>query len=404
MNSVGPPGGGHRAHERPGRDGAGPATAPDREKRVGWTELFFDLIFVFAITQVSASIQADHTGIGLLRALVVFVPLYWMWVGAAIRTNQRDAEALPERLVLFAVALASIFMAVAVPQAYRELALLFALAYWVGRILLGAGLLRRSARGPGPAATPYAVSIAITGPLLVAGAVTGGGSQLVLWAAAAVIDLSTPTILRSRLRGMRFDAGHLTERFGLFVLIALGESVVAAGSSAGDHLGVANGAAIAAAFAVTCGLWWVYFHFAHAAVHHALSTATVQLDITRLVLSYGHLMFIAAITTFSTGLHRAVAHPGEGLGWDGAALLYGGCALFLATFGFTRWVMFRLISRTRLAAALTVLALLPLAVVVPALAALAVLVTIVAALNVLELRINDREGWRAHASRAPNRS
>lgn len=102
---------------------------------------------------------------------------------------------------------------------------------------------------------------------------------------------------------------------GLFVLIALGESVAIIGAATGRHFGVASSVALAMSFVLACGLWWVHFHFAHDAVRHALDTAAVQLDIVRLVLSYGHVWFIAAIVALSVGLEEAIADPTEPLGW-----------------------------------------------------------------------------------------
>ncbi|MEP7026655.1 MAG: low temperature requirement protein A, partial [Actinomycetota bacterium] len=296
----------------------------------------------------------------------------------------------------FTVALAAVFMALSVPGAYGGDGLLFALAYWSGRILLGAGVLRRALRAGELPVNPHTISMAVTGPLLVIGALAHGGVRELLWGLAALGDLSTPSILRARLRGMHLDAGHLAERFGGFVLIALGESVVAVGASAqsGHGLGGLAGLAVAAAFALSCGLWWVYFHFAADAVRHSLATAKVQLDITRLVLSYGHLSFIAAIIVISVGMREAVAHPGDQLSWPVAGLLFGGTALYLATFGFTRWAMFRLVSVTRLTAAAVVVALLPAARFVPALAALAGLAAAVAILNAVELIRVGQIGWR----------
>jgi low temperature requirement protein LtrA len=372
------------------------------EKRVSWAELFFDLVFVFAVTEVSALLQHDHSWAGLLRALVVFVPLYWMWVGTAIQTNQRDISRPLLRVSIFAVALAAIFMALALPEAYGDLGMLYACAYWAGRLVLGAPLLRRYyARGAALPINPHTVSILITGPLLVVGALCHGDVREAVWGLAAVLDLSTPSILRSRLRGMHFDAAHLAERFGLFVLIALGESVVAIGASAqsGHRLTFAVGCAVAAAFALSCGLWWVYFHFAADAMRHALASAKVQLDITRLVLSYGHLSFIAAIIVVAVGMHDAVAEPCDPLGWGAGGLLVGGTALYLATFGFTRWAMFRLVSTTRLTAAVVVAALLPAAVYLPALAALIALAGTVAVLNTVELMRVERVGWQALLAR-----
>ena len=369
--------------------GTGPAGGT---KRVGSGELFFDLVFVVAVTQVSTLLQHDHGWAGLLRALVVFVPVYWTWVGAAVLTNQRDASRPGLRITLFAVALAAVFMALALPQAYGERGLLFALSYWTGRVLLGSGLLRRAARTRRLPANPYTVAMFVTGPLLVVGALTEGTVRELIWACAAVGDLSSSTVLRSRLASMHMDPEHLAERFGLFVLIALGESVVAIGASAqsAGQLSVGVGAAVAAAFVLACGLWWTYFHFAADAFVHSLSTAKVQGDITRFVLSYGHLAFIAAIIVVAVGMHDAIAHPGEHLPWGVAGLLFGGSALYLATFGFTRWAMFRQVSTTRLSAAGVVVAVLPVAGYVPALVSLVVLAVVVAAVNVVELMLVRR--------------
>ena len=211
----------------PERDGV------EAEKRVSWAELFFDLVFVVAVTRVSGLLEHAPTWGGLGRAVVVFVPIYWLWVGTSIQTNLQDTARPVLRIRIFAVALAGVFMALSLPEAYGRLGLLFALAYWVGRLVLGVGMVIASARAGVVPLNPYSVSMGLTGPMLVLGALAHGDAREIVWAVAALIDLSTPTVLRRQLRGMRFDAGHLAERFGLFVLIALGESVVAVGTAAG---------------------------------------------------------------------------------------------------------------------------------------------------------------------------
>jgi low temperature requirement protein LtrA len=370
------------------------------DKRVDWAELFFDLVFVVAVTRVSTLLEHDHTWGGLLRALIVFVPIYWTWVGTAIQTNLNDVTRPYLRLRVFAVALAGIFMALSLPEAYDGLGLLFAGAYWGGRILLGVGVFRAAWQAGRAPINPFVVSMVISGPMLVIGALCSGDLRELIWGAAALLDLSTPTLLRSRLQNMHFDAGHLAERFGLFLLIALGESVVAIGTTTSfAHPGVVDVLAIAAAFALSCGLWWVYFHFAADAMRYSLATARVQLDITRLVLSYGHLAFIGAVIVVSVGLRESIAAPSEHLSWAVTGLLFGGTALYLATFGFTRWAMFRLVSWTRLTAAAAVLVLLPVSPSVPALAALLGLAVVLAVLNVVELLRVERIGWRALLSR-----
>jgi low temperature requirement protein LtrA len=377
-----------------------PAEEKVAEKRVGWPELFFDLVFVVAVTRVS-EFTGEHPSWGhLLKALIVFVPIYWLWVGTAIQTNLQDTERPAFRLKLLVVALAGVFLALALPAAYGRLGLLFALAYWAGRLVLGTGLVHAAVRAGRLPVNPYSVSMVITGPLLVVGALLHGTAREVVWGAAALLDLSTPSLLRSRLRLMHFDAAHLAERFGAFVLIALGESVVAVGGSLdAEHLDVAQGFAVAVAFAVAAALWWVYFHFAADAMRHALATAQVQLNITRLVLSYGHLAFIGAIILVADGLRRAIAAPGDELPAASAGLLLGGAALYLATFGFTRWAMFRLVSTTRLTAAAAVLVLLPLAPHAPALVTLILLAAVLVVLNAVELIRVEQIGWRARLRR-----
>jgi low temperature requirement protein LtrA len=357
------------------------------EKRVTSAEFFFDLVFVFAITQVSSLLEGNHSGGELLRGLILFVPVYWIWVGAAVQINLLDIARPTFRLALFSVALASIFMAIAIPDAYNTQGLLFAAAYWGGRIVVGTVMVDHRPRNVQAWVTPYAVSIVVTGPLLVLGALTSGDTRVATWALAAILDLAAPTVLRSKLRNVHYDAAHLAERFGAFVLIALGESVVAIGASAqADHrLHLVDGLAVAFAFALAAGLWWVYFHFAADAIRHSLATAPIQANVTRLVLSYGHLLFIAAIVMLSVGMYAAVAEPTRHLSWDDAGLLFGGTALYLASFGLWRWTMFHEVAGTRLVAAALALVALALVPHAPALIDLLMLSAILTLLNVGEL-------------------
>ncbi|HUR50459.1 MAG TPA: low temperature requirement protein A [Acidimicrobiales bacterium] len=354
------------------------------EKRVTWAELFFDLVFVFAITQVSALLHEEHSWAGVGRALILFVPIYWGWVGTSIHANVTEVDTPLERLGIFAVGLCSLIMALGVVEAFGERGVVFGAGYLLLRIVLAAVVFRGWRMSP----NNFSVGLLVSGPLLLAGGIADGPARVWLWAVAAFIDLATPTILRKRLVKVQFDASHLPERFGLFVIIALGESIVAIGSpaaSAGD-LYWRQVLAVALAFALACGLWWVYFAYAASAVRHALSTASVQTDIVREVLSYGHLLLLAGIIALAVGLAEIVAHADRPLELDVASLLFGGTALYLATFGYTRYRMFRQWSTTRLGAAVIVIALLPVAPRVTGLVALSVLVAIVVTLNLVEHR------------------
>jgi len=316
-------------------DGAQATNEPvPEEKRVSWAELFFDLVFVFAVTEVSTLLRGDHAPAGVGRAAIIFVPIYWVWVGTSIRANTHDITSR-RQLSLFTIALAGLVMALAVPDAYHGRALLFAAGYWAARLVLGSRLFT----GTRSTFSVFVVSMVITGPLLVIGAFVHGSGQVALWALAAAVDLATPRLLRTHVRQrLRVNGAHLAERYGSFVLIALGESVVTIGAPvAGDQpLRAGSLVAVAVSFAVCCGLWWVYFQHTAETVRRALDTAADQTDIIRTVLSYGHLLLIAGIIAMAVGLHEVVTAPGARLGWEVAGLLFAGCALYLATFGYTR--------------------------------------------------------------------
>jgi low temperature requirement protein LtrA len=362
------------------------------EKRVTWAELFFDLVFVFAVTQVSALLHDDHSWAGVGRALVVFVPIYWAWVGMSVHANTHDVDNPIDRMGIFAVALCSLFMALAIPAAYAERGVLFGAGYFALRIVLAALFFRDRPM----TVNPFSVAVLVTGPLLLVGGVLDGSARVTVWGLAASIDLAVPALVRRRLARMQFDPTHLPERFGLFLIIALGESIVAIGVPAAStpHLSAGMVATVAAAFVLACALWWVYFVFAAGAVRNALTNAQVQTDIIRQVFSYGHLPLIGAIIAVAVGLTEAVEHPGQHLDGAVAGLLFGGSALYLATFGYTQWRLFHSWSTTPLTAVAVVIALLPTATLIPALAALCTLIAVVVPLNLVEYALMRRAKGR----------
>jgi low temperature requirement protein LtrA len=187
---------------------------------------------------------------------VIFVPIYWAWVGTSINANLRDVDNPLDRVAIFTIGLCSLFLAMAVPGAYGGRGMLFATAYFAIRLIL-ASLFFHGRRW---FFHPFLVSLCVTGPLILLGGVADGGWRVGIWAVAALVDVSLPTLLQGRVRPLSFDAKHLPERYGLLVLIALGESIVAIGAPAATAPDVAAEvmAAVAAAFVLACGLWWVY--------------------------------------------------------------------------------------------------------------------------------------------------
>jgi low temperature requirement protein LtrA len=175
------------------------------EKRVTWAELFFDLVFVFAITQISGLLHQDHSWAGLARALVVFVPIYWAWVGMSVHANTHEVENPVDRMGIFAVGLAALFMAMATPEAYADRGVLFGASYYAARTVLAFLIFR----GRGVSLSPFSVAVFFSGPLLLIGGFFDDPVRVTLWAVAAVTDLSTPRLLRSRLVTLRFVPGHM---------------------------------------------------------------------------------------------------------------------------------------------------------------------------------------------------
>ncbi|MGW2545799.1 low temperature requirement protein A, partial [Kitasatospora sp. NPDC001574] len=351
------------------------------EKRVTWAELYFDLVFVFAITQVSGLLHHHHDWAGVGRALVVFVPVYWCWVGTTVQANIRDVDNPRDRLGILAVGLTGLVMALAVPGAYGGRGVLLGAGYWAARVVL----LLLVVRVPGVWRGPYGVGVLVSGPLLFAGGLLPEGPRTVLWALAALCDLSAPVLLRRRLAAVAYHPVHMPERFALFLLVALGESIVGIGATAaGVPLDAAELVAVTAAFTISAGLWWQYFVHAADAMRHAVTVAESRRDVIRRVFQYGHLALVAGVIAVAVGFGETVADPRRALGAGTVALLYGGCGLYLLAFGYTRWMMFRRVATTRIVAAAVVLALAPAMVRWPAITALVALAVVLVVLNVVE--------------------
>ncbi|MFJ9459622.1 low temperature requirement protein A [Kitasatospora sp. NPDC101447] len=388
--------------ELPGTEPREPEQAGPEEKRVTWAELYFDLVFVFAITQVSGLLHHHHDAAGLVRALVVFVPVYWCWVGTTVQANIRDVDNLRDRLGILLVGLAGLFMALAIPGAYGGRGVLLGAAYWLARLVL----LLLLVRVPGVWRGPYGVGVLVSGPLLVTGGLLPDGPRLVLWTVAALCDLAAPLVFRRRLAKVAYHPEHMPERFALFLLVALGESIVGIGGTAASaRLDVAELAAVAVAFTISAGLWWQYFVYAADAMRHAVVIADSRRDVVRRIFQYGHLALVAGVIGVAVGFGETVADPWQALGPGSVTLLYGGCGLYLLTFGYTRWMMFRQVASTRIAAAVVALALLPAMVRLPALVVLSTLAVLLVTLNVLEhLRVERAARSAAGASAAASAS
>lgn len=356
-------------------------------------ELFFDLVFVLAITQCSALMAHDPTWRGIAHGLVVLGLLWWSWVGYAWLTSVVDPDEGAVRLVLFAAMAALLVSSLSVPAAFGELGLTLALAYGVVRVahITLFLLASRDDHGLRHSVIGLAISTGVAITMLVVGAVVHGDARLAVWAAALVFDMAGPLFIDTS--GWRLVPGHFAERHGLFVIVALGESIVAIG--VGAEAGVDAGVVVAAVLgmAVAAGLWWTYFDLTAPAAARRLAdieSVKTRNELARDGFSYLHLPMVAGIVLFALGMKRALGHVGQQLHWETATALVGGPALYvLAHVAFKRRALGSF-GRSRLAAAVVLLAFVPVADHVSALFALVVVVAVLWSLVAFEnVRFGD---------------
>jgi low temperature requirement protein LtrA len=344
------------------------------EERVTPLELFFDLVFVFAFTQVTALISNDPSWAGLAKGLVVLGVLWWAWAAYAWLTNTVDPEEGEVRLVVFGAMVAMLVASLAVPDVFGDDAFVFACAYAVVRI---AHLALYAFAGRGDRDLLAAIGrlsagslVAIT--LLFVASALDGPAQTALWVIALTCDFLGAFIGGGR--GWRLEAGHFAERHGLIVIIAIGETIVALGASATHDLGLGVLAAAGLGLAIAFALWWAYFDVVAIVAERRLREATgkAQLTMARDSYSYLHLPMIAGIILFAVGVKKTLLDIGEPLATVPAVALCGGVALYLGAHILFRLRNVRTLSRRRLVVTLVLVALIPVALEIPALATLAV--------------------------------
>jgi low temperature requirement protein LtrA len=345
------------------------------EDRVTPLELFFDLVFVLAITQCTALMSQQPTWEGLAKGMLVLGVLWWSWVGYAWLTSVVDPEEGTVRLAIFAAMAGLLVTALCVPQAFGHLGLLFACSYGVvraGQIVLfivasrDQPALRHSVNG-------LAISTAVGVGLLVIASFADGWLQGALWALALALDMGGPLLIPTE--GWMLVPGHFAERHGLIVIIALGESIVAIG--VGAQVGVDAGVVAAAVLGIVVAgaLWWLYFDVVALVAARRLSNAAEgreRNEIARDSFSYLHLPMVAGIVLLALGLKKTLAHVEDPLKLVPAVALLGGTSVYLLAHVAFRWRNVHRVSTPRLLCAIFLAALLPAAVELPALATLGI--------------------------------
>ena len=352
-------------------------------------ELFFDLVFVLALTQCTALMAEDPTWGGLAKGLLLLGLMWWSWVGYAWLTSVVDPEEGLVRFAMFAAMAALLVVALCLPQAFGDRAVLFACAY--GIVRFGQVLLLAAAGRDDPAllrsvgglagGTTLGVGLVIVGAL-----VDDEGVRAAIWAFSLLLDMGEPYLFGSE--GWKLVPRHFVERHGLIVIIALGESIVAIGVGA-EAVDVDAGVVAAAVLgiAVAAALWWLYFDVVALVAERRLSNAAVgreQNEIARDSFSYLHFPMVAGIVLLALGLKKTLEHVEDPLETVPAVAMLGGVGLYLLAHVAFRWRNVHRFSAARLLGAMVLAALIPVAVELPALATLGILAALLAALIAYE--------------------
>jgi low temperature requirement protein LtrA len=313
--------------------------AAEREvERVTTLELFFDLVFVFTITQLTAVIYHDPSGRSLLQVVLMLGVIFWMYGGYAWMTNAVSANTPKRRLLLLGGMAGYFVLALAIPGAFAGSGLAFGLSYLVVVLVHSALFMRASAASVVRAIVrlvPWNVSSAL---LVVAGGALGGTGQYVLWAGAFLLEWFTPVIRGNS--GFDIGAAHFVERHGLVIIVAIGESVVAIGIGA-SHLAVDASLVVVATLglALSACLWWEYFGGTEEQAERALAAMPPVERAWAALRGFGywHLPMLLGIITIAAAERGGFGHPFSALNWTLAALLGGGVALYVAAnVGFRR--------------------------------------------------------------------
>ena len=316
------------------------ARGSHEDSKVTFVELFFDLVFVLAVTQLSHSLLHHLTVAGLIETTLLLMAVWWVWVYTSWVTNWLDPGRTPVRLMLFALMLAGLVLSTSIPDAYGARGLAFAGAYvfmQVGRSLFTLWALRGG--NPDQYRNFQRIScwLALSGVFWIAGGLAEGNARLGMWVVALVVEYVsaavgfwTPRLGRSTTADWDIEGGHMAERCGLFIIIALGESILVIGSAFGKlPWTTVTVAAFLSAFIGSVAMWWIYFNIGAEAGSRRIAGSSDPGRLARIAYTYMHLPLVAGIIGAAVGDELVLAHPTGHLDGKTAAALLGGPALYL---------------------------------------------------------------------------
>ncbi|RDJ20718.1 hypothetical protein DWF00_05485 [Bosea caraganae] len=311
-----------------------------QHNKVSFVELFFDLVFVFAITQISHTLLEHFSAGGLLQAALLLGAVWWVWICTSWVTNWLDPDSTPVRLMLFVLMFGGLTLSAALPGAFAQQGLVFAVTYVA--MQLGRSLFTFiSLKGRSPANyrnfQRIAVWVAVSGLFWIAGGLTEGSARLVLWALALALDYGgaavgfrVPGLGHSTTADWDVEGGHLAERCALFIIIALGESVLVTGATAAKlAVTPTTSLAYANAFLSSVAMWWIYFNIGAERASARIAHSDDPGQLARIAYTYIHLLLVAGIILVAVGDEFVLAHPEGHTDAKTAITVIGGPAFYL---------------------------------------------------------------------------
>lgn len=324
--------------------------ARDRQdsSRVGFVELFFDLVFVFAITQLSHVLLAHPTPLGALQTSLLLAAVWWVWIYTSWVTNWLDPERVPVQVCLFALMLAGLVMSASLPRAFEDRGWAFTIAYvamQVGRTLFMLWCVRGASLAMRRNFQRILVWMLVSAVFWLIGAQAEGAARFAWWSVALAFEFVAPILLfrvpglgASNTADWDVDGNHMAERCGLFVIIALGESLLVTGATFAEltwRPEVVAGFVVAVLGSIA--MWWVYFDTGAKRAHHRIAHSDDPGRLARLAYTYMHLPIVAGIIVSAVADEMVLAHPGHADGPAIAAII-GGPALYLLGNALFKWV------------------------------------------------------------------
>ena len=313
---------------------------PNQHSRVTYAELFFDLVFVFAITQISHTLLGRFTTLGVLQTTLLFLAVWWVWVYTAWITNWLNPELTPVRVLLFLLMLGGLVLSTSIPKAFESRGLWFAIAYAAMQVGRTAFLLASTPPGR-PLARMNAVRILawllMSAVFWLAGGFAEGHARLVFWAIALGIEYVSPAVRfwipkygASQVTDWVVEGGHMAERCAGFIIIALGESIVVTGATFADLAWTLDTVgAFASAFIGALAMWWIYFHKGAEAGSEQISRSSDPGRLARLAYTYLHMPIVAGIILSAVADEIVLKHPDGHSDLKTVLCAIGGPLLFL---------------------------------------------------------------------------